>query len=96
MAGRQAALAGVGLLVLACVPVTTTTGGIGLIALAAPAAGFALLLWADQNRRLPARGRPAGTLLGTGVVAAVRTGAAALAAGIVLGAGRPHPGARAR
>ena len=59
VAGRQAALAGLGLLVLYCVPVGTITGGIGLIALAAPAAGLALLLWADQRRRVGRRaGRP--------------------------------------
>ena len=33
----------------------------------------------------------AGALLGTGVVAALRTGVAALVAGIVIGAARPHP-----
>jgi hypothetical protein len=86
VAGRVPALAGVGVLVLACVPVVTTSGGIGLVALAAPAIGFVLLLWADQHRRLPARGRSAGALLGTGVVAAARTGVAALLAGIVIGA----------
>ena len=86
VAARQAALGGVGLLVLACVPVTTTSGAVGLTTLAAPAAAFALLLWVDQHRRLPAAGRPEGTVLATGVVAAVRTGIAALAAGIVIGA----------
>jgi transglutaminase-like putative cysteine protease len=84
-AGRPS-LAGIGLLVLACVPVVTTSGSIGMTALTAPAIGFALLLWADQHRRLPARRRPAGALLGTGVVAALRTGVAALVVGIVLGA----------
>ena len=86
VAGGRPALAGIGVLVLACVPVMTTSGGIGLVALAAPATGFALLLWADQHRRLPARRRPAGALFGTGVVAALRTGAAALVVGIVIGA----------
>ena len=86
VAGGQAALAGGGLLVLTCVPVMTTSGGIGLVALAAPAIGFALLLWIDQRERLPARRRPAGALLGTGVVAALRTVAAALVVGVVLGA----------
>lgn len=85
VAARQAALGGIGLLVLACVPVVTTFGGIGLTPLAAPAAAFALLLWTDQNRRLAVRGRPAGRVLGTGVVAAVQTGVAALLAGVVIG-----------
>ena len=88
VAGRQAALAGLGLLVLACVPVATTTGGIGLVALAAPAAG---LRPPAVGRPAPAaagaRARPAGRgSSGTGVVAAVRTGVAALLAGIVIGA----------
>jgi transglutaminase-like putative cysteine protease len=86
VAGGVPALAGVGVLVLACVPVVTTSGGIGLVALAAPATAFALLLWADQHRRLPARGRSGGALLGAGVVAAIRTGVAALLVGIVIGA----------
>jgi transglutaminase-like putative cysteine protease len=83
--GGVPALAGIGVLVLACVPVTTTQGGIGLIALTAPATAFVLLLWADQHRRLPARGRSDGALLGAGVVSAARTGIAALLAGIVIG-----------
>ena len=87
VAGRRAALGGLGLLVLACVPVVTTFGGFGLTGLAGPAVAFALLLWADQNRGLPVRGgRPEGTVLGTGVVAALRTGAAALIVGVVIGA----------
>ncbi|SDD12346.1 Transglutaminase-like superfamily protein [Geodermatophilus telluris] len=82
--GRQPALAGLGLLVLFCVPVSTVTGDVGLLALAAPAAGLALLLWADQARRLAERsGRP-GTGRGGGT-AAVVTAAVALAAGLVLG-----------
>ena len=86
VAGGQPALAALGLLVLYCVPVSTITGGIGFTALAAPAAGLALLLWADQNRRLARRTRPGRRrLLGTGTLLAVRTGALALVAGIVLG-----------
>ncbi|MEX5721886.1 transglutaminase family protein, partial [Geodermatophilus maliterrae] len=82
--GRQPALAGLGLLVLFCVPVSTVTGSIGLLALAAPAGGLALLLWADQSRRLAARGG-AGTRHGAGTPAAVGTAALALAAGLVVG-----------
>ncbi|WP_448623864.1 transglutaminase family protein [Geodermatophilus sp. URMC 64] len=87
VAGRQPALAGLGLLVLYCVPVGTIIGGIGLTAIAAPAAGLAVLLWADQRRRLAQRARSGRrTLLGTGTLLAVRTGVFALAAGLVLGA----------
>jgi transglutaminase-like putative cysteine protease len=87
VAGGQPALAGLGLLVPYCVPVSTITGGIGLVALAAPAAGLALLLWADQHRRLARRPRPGRrSVLGTGGLVAVRTGALALVAGLVLGA----------
>ncbi len=84
VAGRQATLAGLGLLVLYCVPVATVTGTIGLVALAAPAAGVALLMWTDQRNRLAATGatRRAGV---TGGVAALRIGVAALATGLVLG-----------
>jgi hypothetical protein len=85
VAGRQAALAGLGLLVLYSVPVATITGGIGLIAIAAPAAGLALLLWTDQYRRLAASGRRPRTRLGTGALAALRIGGASLVAGLVLG-----------
>ncbi|PRY50525.1 transglutaminase superfamily protein [Geodermatophilus tzadiensis] len=82
--GRQPALAGLGLLVLFCVPVSTVTGDVGLLALAAPAAGLALLLWADQARRLAERsGRPGG---GRGGTAAAATAGVALVAGLVLGA----------
>ncbi|WP_346623067.1 DUF3488 and transglutaminase-like domain-containing protein [Blastococcus montanus] len=84
VAGRQAAVAGIGLLVLVCVPVGTVIGGIGLLALAAPAAGFALLLRVDQERALAGRGRDRKALTG-GTGTAVRIGLAALAAGIVLG-----------
>jgi transglutaminase-like putative cysteine protease len=87
VAGRQPALAGLGLLIFYCVPVATITGGIGLTAIAAPATGLALLLWADQNRRLSRRNRSGPrTLLGTGTLLAVRTGVLALAAGLVIGA----------
>ncbi|MGY1603448.1 transglutaminaseTgpA domain-containing protein [Geodermatophilus sp. SYSU D00815] len=86
VAGRQPALAGLGLLVLYCVPVATITGGIGFTAVAAPAAGLALLLWADQNRRLSRRAQPGRRApLGTGTLLAVRTGVLALVAGLVLG-----------
>jgi transglutaminase-like putative cysteine protease len=81
--GRQATVAGVGLLVLYCVPVGTVTGGIGLLALVAPAAGFALLLWADQRRALDESGRER---INDGTGAAVRIGVAAVAGGVVLGA----------
>jgi hypothetical protein len=88
--GQQAALAGLGLLVLYCVPVATITGGIGFVALAAPAVGLALLLWSDQRRRVGAAGRPPGpglaARLGTGTIAALRIGGAALLAGLVVGA----------
>ncbi|WP_436705294.1 transglutaminaseTgpA domain-containing protein [Geodermatophilus sp. CPCC 205761] len=85
--GRQPALAGLGLLVLFCVPVSTVTGTIGALPVAAPAAGLALLLWADQHRRLgwrPREGRR--PLLGTGTLTALRTGAVAVLIGLVVGA----------
>jgi hypothetical protein len=85
VAGRQPAVAGVGLLVLYCVPVSTIVGSIGLVALAAPAAGMALLLWADQHHRLNLGHQVAGRLLGAGGLGALRIGTGALAAGIVLG-----------
>ncbi|MGY1643347.1 transglutaminase family protein [Geodermatophilus sp. SYSU D00703] len=85
--GRQPALAGLGLLVLFCVPVSTVTGTIGVLPVAAPAAGLALLLWADQHRRLGGRSaegsRP---LLGAGTLTAVRTGVVAVVLGLVVGA----------
>ena len=88
--GRQAALAGLGLLGLYCVPVSTVTGGIGLAAVVAPAAGFALLLWADQRRRLAATSRPvARAVTGGGSRAALRVGVLALLAGILLGSVLP-------
>ena len=90
VAGRQAGLAGLGLLVLYCVPVATITGGIGFLAVAAPAVGLAVLLWTDQRRRVGAPSRPVepglAALLGTGTLAALRIGGAALLAGLVVGA----------
>jgi hypothetical protein len=85
VAGRQASLAGLGLLVLYCVPVATVTGAIGLIALAAPAAGLGLLLWTDQRRRLAESGRTVSRSGGAGGLAALRIGGMALVAGIVVG-----------
>jgi hypothetical protein len=85
VAGRQATLAGLGLLVLYCVPVATVTGTIGLVALAAPATGFALLMWTDQRRRLASSGRTTRRSGVAGGLAALRIGTAALAAGLVLG-----------
>ncbi|MGY1679458.1 transglutaminaseTgpA domain-containing protein [Geodermatophilus sp. SYSU D01176] len=84
---RQPALAGLALLVLFCVPVSTVTGTIGVLPVAAPAAGLALLLFADQHRRLgggPREGRR--PLLGAGTLTAVRTGAVAVVLGLVVGA----------
>ncbi|MGY1666274.1 transglutaminase TgpA family protein [Geodermatophilus sp. SYSU D00696] len=83
--GRQPALAGLGLLVLFCVPVSTVTGDVGLVALAAPAAGLALLLWSDQSRQLTTRARRAGSRSGPGAAAAAGTGLAALVAALVVG-----------
>jgi transglutaminase-like putative cysteine protease len=84
--GRQPALAALALLVVFCVPVSTVDGGIGLTAVALPVAGLALLLWADQHRRLgwrPRRG--GGPRAAAGALTAVRTGLLALAAAMVLG-----------
>jgi transglutaminase-like putative cysteine protease len=90
VAGHQAALAGVALLALYCVPVATITGGIGLVALVAPAVGLAVLLWSDQRRRVGSSSRPPGpgltARLGTGTVAALQIGAAALGVGLLVGA----------
>jgi hypothetical protein len=84
---RQAALAGLGLLGLYCVPVSTVTGGVGLAPIVAPSIGFVLLLWADQRRRLSAGGRPtARAVTGNGSQAALRVGLLAVVAGVVLGA----------
>ncbi|WP_369137680.1 transglutaminase family protein [Modestobacter versicolor] len=82
---RQPALGGLGLLVLYCVPVSTVTGSMALVSFAAPAAGFAVLLWADQRGRLvgDARGG-SGSPLGTATLPALRTGAVAVVAGLVL------------
>jgi hypothetical protein len=85
VAGRQASLAGLGLLVLYCVPVATITGTIGLVALVAPAAGLGLLLWTDQRRRLAGPGRPAGRSGGAGGLAALRIGVVALVVGLIPG-----------
>jgi transglutaminase-like putative cysteine protease len=81
--GRQPALAGLGLLVLFCVPVSTVTGSIGLVAVAAPAAGLALLLWADQSRRLASRAGRAGGR--AGAPAAAGTAVLALVVALVVG-----------
>lgn len=90
VAGRQAALAGLGLLLLYCVPVSTVTGSIGLTAVVAPAAGFGLLLWADQRRRLAAEDRStARATTGSGSGAALRVGVLALLGGLLLGAVLP-------
>ncbi|RBY95693.1 transglutaminase domain-containing protein [Blastococcus sp. TF02-8] len=79
VAAQRAAVAGLALLVLFCVPVGTVTGSVGLPALVAPAAGFALLLWADQQRVLTGLHGWAG-----GGAGALRIGVLALAAGIGL------------
>lgn len=81
---RQAALAGPVLLVLVGVPVFTLGGDIGLLPVVAPAAALAVLLWADQSRRLDARGRTAGRRSAGGGSAA-RIGAVALLAGVLGG-----------
>ena len=85
VAGRQPAVAGLGLLVLFCVPVSTIVGSIGWIAFAAPAIGMAVLLWADQHERLDLGNRVGRRVLGTGGASALRIGAAALLVGVVLG-----------
>ena len=86
VAGHQAGLAGLGLLVLYCVPVSTKTGSIGLVAIAAPAGGLALLLWADQRRRLVSRAVGDAGPIAAGGGAAVRIATTALVAGLVVGA----------
>ncbi|HEV7211154.1 MAG TPA: DUF3488 and transglutaminase-like domain-containing protein [Blastococcus sp.] len=86
VAGRQGAVAGLGLLVLYCVPVSTITGGIGLVAIALPAAGLALLLWADQRRRIVVGEGRTSTGVAAGGGAAVRITFSALVAALVLGA----------
>ncbi|SDO76929.1 Transglutaminase-like superfamily protein [Klenkia soli] len=83
--GRQPAAGGLALLVLCCVPVATTTGDVTLLVFLGPAAGLALLLWADQRLRLSGRQRSGpGAFAGTGVLPALRTGALAVLAGILL------------
>ena len=89
VAGRQAAVAGLGLLVLYCVPVGTITGGIGLIA--ARRAGRRPRPAAVDRPAPPAGRRGRGRAHrrarpGTGTMAALRIGAAALVAGLVVGA----------
>ena len=86
VAGRQGAVAGLGLLVLYCVPVSTITGGIGLIAIALPAAGLALLLWADQRRRIVVGESRMSTGVAAGGGAAVRITFSAFVAALILGA----------
>jgi len=82
---RQPALGGLGLLVVYCVPVSTITGSVSLLSFLAPAAGFALLLWADQRGRLVDSTRSSGgSPLGTGTLPALRTGVLALVAGVLL------------
>jgi hypothetical protein len=82
---RQPALGGLGLLVVYCVPVSTITGSVSLIAFAGPAAGFAVLLWADQRGRLiDSTQGGSGSPLGTGTLPALRTGVLALVAGVLL------------
>ncbi|MGY1855845.1 transglutaminase family protein [Modestobacter sp. SYSU DS0290] len=84
---RQPALGGLGLLVLYCVPVSTITGDVALVAFLGPATGFALLLWTDQRTRLTTGARAgSGSPLGTGTVPALRTGAIALVVGVLLSA----------
>jgi len=82
---RQPALGGLGLLVLYCVPVSTITGEFALISFAAPACGFALLLWADQRSRLVGSAHGGSrSPLGTATLPALRTGVLALVAGVLL------------
>jgi hypothetical protein len=81
VAGRQAAAAGLALLVLFGVPVFTLDGDVGLLPVVAPAAGLALLLWADQSRRLHPGARSSGAGGGT----AVRIGAVAVLIGVLGG-----------
>jgi hypothetical protein len=85
VAGRQPALGGIGLLVVYCVPVSTITGDVALIAFLGPAVGLGILLWADQRLRLGGGiSAGSGAPLGTGTLTALRTGVLALVAGIVL------------
>lgn len=85
VAGRQPAIGGLGLLVLYCVPVSTITGDVALVSFLAPAIGFGILLWADQRGRLAGGDvGGSGSALGTGTLTALRTGALALVAGVLL------------
>jgi transglutaminase-like putative cysteine protease len=84
VAGRQAAAAGLALLVLVGVPVFTLGGDIGLVPVVAPACGLALLLWADQSRQLDPRARSSGTR-GAGGGTAVRIGVVAVLVGVLGG-----------
>ncbi|TKJ28655.1 transglutaminaseTgpA domain-containing protein [Blastococcus sp. CCUG 61487] len=83
VAGRQGGVAGLALLALFCVPVFTLTGGIGLLPVVAPAAGLALLLWADQARRIT--GIRVGGVRGAGAGRATRIALAALVVGVLGG-----------
>ncbi|MEI4271009.1 DUF3488 and transglutaminase-like domain-containing protein [Klenkia sp. LSe6-5] len=83
--GRQPAAGTLAVLVLCCVPVATTTGDVSLLVFLGPALATALLLWADQRMRLADRQRSGpGVLAGTGALPAVRLGALAVLAGLLL------------
>ncbi|SDF55468.1 protein of unknown function [Blastococcus aurantiacus] len=84
VAGRQAAAAGLALLVLFGVPVFTLGGDIGLVPVVAPAAGLALLLWADQSRQLDPGAR-ADAARGAGGGTAVRIAVVAVLVGVLGG-----------
>lgn len=84
VAGRQAGAAGLALLVLFGVPVFTLGGDIGLVPVVAPAAGLALLLWADQSRQLQPGARTSGAR-GAGGGTAVRIGVVAVLVGVLGG-----------
>lgn len=84
VAGRQAAAAGLALLVLFGVPVFTLDGDIGLVPVVTPAAGLALLLWADQSRRLDPGARSGGARVAGGGTA-VRIGVVAVLIGVLGG-----------
>ncbi|MDT0277844.1 transglutaminase TgpA family protein [Blastococcus goldschmidtiae] len=82
--GRQAAFAGPTLLVLFGVPVFTLGGDIGLVPVVGPAAGLALLLWADQSRQLDGAARRSGRHHAGGGTA-VRIGLVAVLIGVLGG-----------
>lgn len=84
--GRRAAVAGVALLGLFAVPLVTITGGIGVPALAGPAAALAVLLWTDQRRRLDDQPRAGAARLTSGAGSAFRIGLVALLTALVGGA----------